>query len=157
MSQKLSANQIFFTLLGVAVVAACAFLLIHASRLQSPKTSTPNVVLPAQNPYTFSTSSPLVITETTQHVSGMGNLVNYTGTLPATGSCEEINTQAPTYGTNPVRFAFIINTTPEGSCTDPSKPLTFSVGFGADSKGNTPALSEVFVNGSKVIYTVNGN
>lgn len=144
--------------LGVALLVVCFLLLrMFFSGMPVPSANTNTIVLPAQNPYTFSTSSPLLITRTTQHVTGMGTLVNYSGSLPAIGSCQAVSVQTPTYAKNPVRFAFIVNTTATSSCADSNKPQTFSVGFGADSAGNTPVLSAVFVNGTKVIYTVNGN
>lgn len=154
MNQKPSANQIFFTLLGIVVVAACVFLLVRALTSHNIIMPSPAVVLPAQNPYSFSTSSPLVITQTTAHIQRMGTVVTYTGTLPATGSCQSLNTQTTTYGTNPIRFAFIINTAPDTSCPNPKAPQTFTTGFSTDSKGNTPVLSAVFVNGTQAIYVV---
>jgi hypothetical protein len=157
MNKKLSGSQIFFTLLGVAVVVVSAFLLIRALGSQGPMESAPNVVLPAQNPYSFSSSSPLAITQATEHVSGMGSLVDYTGTLPAVGSCQEVRVQTPTYAKNPVRFAIIVNTSATSSCADPNAPQTFTASFGADKTGNAPILSAVFVNGNKVMYAVNGN
>jgi hypothetical protein len=156
MNKELSANQIFFTLLGVVVVLAMVFVLVRAFSLQSPIGPSPVVVLPAQNPYSFSTSSPLTITRTSSQVSGMGMIANYTGTLPAVGSCQEVSVQTPSYGKNPVRFAFIVNTAATSSCANPQAPQTFTASFGEDSAGNVPVLSAVFINGDKVIYTVNG-
>jgi|GEM_PF-3341439 len=157
MNKKLSGSQIFFALLGVVVVVVIAFLLMRAYGSQGPTEIAPNVVLPAQNPYSFSASSPLVITQATEHISGMGSLVNYIGTLPAIGACQEVQVQTPTYAKNPVHFAFIVNTIATTSCADPNAPQTFTASFGADSTGNTPVLSAVFVNGNKVTYALNGN
>ena len=156
MNQKVSANHIFFAVLGLVVVLAVVFLLVSNFGSRTPMESIPDEGLP-QSPYTFSTSSPLVIAKTTEHVAGMGTLINYTGTLPAVGSCEAVSVQTPTWATNPVRFAFIVDTMATSSCANPNAPQTFNVGFGADSKGNTPVLSAVFVNGDQVIYTLNGN
>lgn len=157
MNQKVTANQIFFTLLGVVVVVASVFVLVRAFSSQGPVAVNPTITLPTQNPYSFSSSSPLAIVQTTSQVAHMGTLVTWSGTLPAVGSCQSVSVQTPTYAKDPVRFAFIINTAPNTSCPNPQAPQTFTASFGTDSKGNTPALSAVFVNGSKVIYTVNGN
>ena len=157
LNKTLSANQIFFTILGVVVVLVSAFLLMRAFGSQGPVPPTLNVVLPAQNPYSFSTTSPLTIARSTSSVAKMGSLVNYTGTLPSTGSCQEVIVQTPTYASNPVRFAFIVNTVATSSCEDPNAPQTFTTSFGADKTGNAPVLSAVFVNGDKVLYAVNGN
>jgi hypothetical protein len=158
MNQKVTANHIFFAVLGLVVFLVIVFLLVRDFGSRNPiENSTPNVVLPAQSPYSFSTTSPLAIVQTTTHVAKMGSLVNYTGTLPAVGSCQTVSTQAPTYGKNPVHFAFVVNTVATSSCVNPNAPQNFTASFGEDSKGNTPRLSAVFVNGDRAIYTVNGN
>jgi len=158
LNKKLSNNQIFFTILGVVVVLVSAFLLVRTPLFShGPTDAAPVVVLPAQNPYSFSTSSPLVITHATTQVHGMGTMVSYAGTLPAVGSCQSVSVQTPTYGTNPVSFAFIVNTSATSSCADPNAPQTFTASFGTDSTGSAPVLSAVFVNGDKVEYAVNDN
>ncbi len=151
-------NKIFFITLGVLVVLACGFLLYRFYNPENLGTiPVPHVVLPATNPYTFSTSSPLVITRTESHEAVTGTLFDYSGTLPAVGACESMSVQTTTYAKNPVFFAFIITTTATSSCANPNAPQTFTAGFGEDTSGNSPVLNAVFVNGNRVIYTLNGN
>ena len=153
--KTLSKLEVSLMVFGVALLVVCYLLL----RLVFSNMSTPPAhTTAAQNPYSFSSSSPLAIVRSTTSIAKMGTLVSYTGTLPGVGSCQSISVQTPMHATNPVHFAFVITAVATSSCADPNAPQTFTTSLGADSATSTPPILDgVSIDGTNVIYVVSGN